>query len=605
MKKNISINIGSIIFHIEEDGYDKLKTYLDSVSKYFSSFDESKEIIEDIEGRIAEIFLAKLDDGKQVINQEDIDELIATMGTTKDFEATIENEPEEERSKTEDQTTDSEPSPASSDRPPKLYRNAKNKVLGGVASGIAHYFGIDPIWIRLLLLAFLFNIFFWGLSGFTLLAYIILWIVIPIHAELEDDKTVKKLFRNTDDRVLGGICSGIASYFGADAIVVRLLFVLSIFLGGAGLVVYIIMWIIIPEATTITEKMQMQGEPVTIANIEDNVKKSLNVKDGDENAVVKILLFPFRLIAMVIKALGEILGPILKFIVEALRVLAGIFFVVLGFLLMICFSISLAVILGVGGAMESWVQFGHYQAGHILMSAGTLAILSTYIVSMIPALGLSLLGLVIILKRRVIGIYVAWSLFGLWLIGMIGVASSVPSLIGKFRVENTYREERSYQVTDAKPTLKLNEDYLDWDFRYDNTALRLRGHADSTYLLLLEIDSRGANRADAKKNAKTIIYEVIRKGDDFIFDANIALGDSTPFRFQELHATFYIPYDKVFRMDDDLSEILINTLHLNGYRASQMKGNDWVFNEDGIQCLTCNPKGDADKIQISVQIQSR
>ena len=58
------INIGGIIFHIEEDGYDKLKNYLDSVNKYFSSFEDSKEIIDDIEGRIAEIFLSKLDDGK-------------------------------------------------------------------------------------------------------------------------------------------------------------------------------------------------------------------------------------------------------------------------------------------------------------------------------------------------------------------------------------------------------------------------------------------------------------------------------------------------------------------------------------------------------------
>ena len=94
MQKNISINIGGIIFHIEEDGFEKLKNYLDSVNSYFSSFEDSKEIIEDIEGRIAEIFLAKLDDGKQIITIEDVQELIATMGTTKDFEETIETEPE-------------------------------------------------------------------------------------------------------------------------------------------------------------------------------------------------------------------------------------------------------------------------------------------------------------------------------------------------------------------------------------------------------------------------------------------------------------------------------------------------------------------------------
>ncbi|MEQ9306435.1 MAG: hypothetical protein RJQ14_21160, partial [Marinoscillum sp.] len=63
MKKTVSINIGGIIFHIEEDGYDKLKIYLDSVNKYFSTFEDSAEIIADIESRIAEIFLSKLADG--------------------------------------------------------------------------------------------------------------------------------------------------------------------------------------------------------------------------------------------------------------------------------------------------------------------------------------------------------------------------------------------------------------------------------------------------------------------------------------------------------------------------------------------------------------
>ena len=72
MKKNISINISGIIFHIEEDGYEVLRKYLDSVNRYFSSFEDSSEIFADIEGRIAEIFLSKLSDGKQVVTHEDV-----------------------------------------------------------------------------------------------------------------------------------------------------------------------------------------------------------------------------------------------------------------------------------------------------------------------------------------------------------------------------------------------------------------------------------------------------------------------------------------------------------------------------------------------------
>ena len=85
MKKNISINISGIIFHIEEDGYDKLKEYLDTIHRYFASYDDSSEIIADIENRIAEIFLSKLKEGKQVITLEDVEALMATMGGIKDF----------------------------------------------------------------------------------------------------------------------------------------------------------------------------------------------------------------------------------------------------------------------------------------------------------------------------------------------------------------------------------------------------------------------------------------------------------------------------------------------------------------------------------------
>src|ERR1700741_3655678 len=92
MKKNISSNISGIIFHIEEDGYETLKKYLDSINKYFSSFEDSSEILADIESRIAEIFLSKLNEEKQVISAEDVTSLVATMGSVSDFKAAEEEE---------------------------------------------------------------------------------------------------------------------------------------------------------------------------------------------------------------------------------------------------------------------------------------------------------------------------------------------------------------------------------------------------------------------------------------------------------------------------------------------------------------------------------
>jgi len=81
MKKTISINISGVIFHIEEDGYDKLKSYLTTVQQYFSTYEDSQEIIADIEARIAEIFLGKVNAGKQVITVEDVEMTVLDLGT--------------------------------------------------------------------------------------------------------------------------------------------------------------------------------------------------------------------------------------------------------------------------------------------------------------------------------------------------------------------------------------------------------------------------------------------------------------------------------------------------------------------------------------------
>ena len=174
MKKNISINISGIIFHIEEDGYDQLKEYLESINRYFSTFEDSLEIIADIETRIAEIFLSKLKEGQQVIALEDVEILIATMGSIKDFQAA------EEESSFIDSHVESATEEEDQGEPifsKRLYRDNSKKLVGGVLSGIAFYFNTDALWIRLLFVLLFFGV--WVLPawpGLLLLAYIVMWI---------------------------------------------------------------------------------------------------------------------------------------------------------------------------------------------------------------------------------------------------------------------------------------------------------------------------------------------------------------------------------------------------------------------------------------------
>jgi phage shock protein PspC (stress-responsive transcriptional regulator) len=593
MKKNISINIGGIIFHIEEDGYDRLKNYLDSINDYFSSFEDNKEIVNDIESRIAEIFLSKLDEGKQIITIEDIDDLERTMGTTKDFEASIDTETKEEETTTDakdESFADDQAKANSSTKPPKrLYRDLNRTVIGGVASGLAHYFKIDPIWVRLLFLAALFNIVFWGVSGFALLTYIVLWIVVPGNTNLVEDEKIKKLFRSPSDKVLGGVAGGIAAYFGADPVLIRLLFVVSIFLGGAGIIAYLILWIITPEAKTLTEKMQMQGEPVTLSNIEQNVKKNLNEKEGEESAFAKILLFPFRLLAMIFQTLSTSMGPLLKFLVEALRIATGVILIILGFTIVVSLTAALAVLFGFGASLESWISFGGFSALEISETLGVLGIIATYFLGIIPAIAFGLIGLTIVAKKSLVKPYVGWSLLGVWIIALVTTLIILPSIANEFRVENTFNETKRFSLTPEVPTLTLNQ--LDSE-NFNRVQLQLRGTSDSlNYTLEMDFESRGPSRAQAKENASLVEYGVLVSDNTISFDSDLTFDDA-PFRFQRVEATFYIPYGKVFRMDYELHAILRNTLYLNGYRAGQMEGNEWVFDQNGIQCLTCqdNPR---------------
>ena len=587
MKKNISINISGIIFHIEEDGYETLRNYLDSINRYFSSYDDSKEIISDIENRIAEIFLSKLTNGKQIINTEDVDSLITTMGSIQDFEAIEEPAEQQQREQQQSRST-------AGSAPKKLFRDNKRKVLGGVASGLANYFGIDPLWIRLVLVIGVLglDVFLWGAaSGFFLIGYIIFWIVVPGSDDLEEDKEVKKLFRNPEDRVIAGVASGIGAYFGTEVTIIRLLFVLTFFFGGAGFLIYIIMWIITPEAKSITDKMQMQGESVTLSNIESNIKRSLNVDENDEeNLFVKILLFPFRLIATVISGLGKALGPFLLFLVEAIRVIVGIIMVVIAVCLLFGLVVALGVLLGTVSGAEGMI-LGDLPLHLVKDSIPVFGSITAFLSLFIPALALALLGVTVIAKRKIVPASVGWSMFAIWVISLLGLGLTMPRVIQEYKTEGTHRVVQNYDLQGKQAVLQLHEVGLD---DYQVTKLRLYGHDSEEFKLVSKFNSRGRTRQEAIINAQMVDYTVLLDDSVFTFDSNISFKENASFRGQSLDMELYIPYNREFYMSEDLKYIIRNTIYRSGFSVSQMEDNTWMFTEAGLRCLTCEYESDDD-----------
>lgn len=279
MEKVIYINLGGRVIPIEEKASKALEEYFAKLKKLFEKEEGCEEIMEDIEGRFSEHFQEKLEGGKACIQQAQVEEVIAVMGMPEEFEESTESHEKESSEK-----------PKSEKR---LFRNENNKIVGGVCSGIAAYFDIDPVFIRII-----FALTVIGGFGIGILVYILFWIFVPLHSGTEGNDS--KLFRSRNNRVLAGVAGGLAQYFGISPTIPRLIFLfpflLSIFssillfpfgipgtiliigsFGSTMILIYIIMWIVIPEAKTRTQKMQMQGENVNIQNIIKSVKEDVKI----------------------------------------------------------------------------------------------------------------------------------------------------------------------------------------------------------------------------------------------------------------------------------------------------------------------------------------
>lgn len=266
MKKTFNINLGGIVFHIDEDAYELLDKYLSNLRIHFCKEEGAEEIVHDMELRISELFSERLNEKKQVITLSDVEEIIAQMGKPEEL--------------SEDSTQDT--------------------------------------------------------NKYT-----------------KEEKTPKRLFRDPDNKVIGGVCSGIAAYLGWDVTAVRIIFIalaLPFILNGSlilnGVVIaYIIGWIIIPEANTATEKLSMKGMQVNVENIGKTVTDGFEkVNDFVKSEKPRSFL----------QRVGEAIVGVVGFLIKCILVIAAICFTpILFILLAVCFSLLMAAI-GVIGSLPAF-----------------------------------------------------------------------------------------------------------------------------------------------------------------------------------------------------------------------------------------------------------
>ena len=161
MKRAIQINLAGTVFHIDEDAYQNLKNYFKAIKKSLQNSEGESEILADIEGRVSELFSERIKSSQHVISNKEVDEIVSIMGQPEDYkidEALFEESPEQEKSDIHKR---------------RLFRDSDGAYVGGVSAGLGHYFGIDPLLIRLVWVLLIFG------AGMGPLLYVILWILIP------------------------------------------------------------------------------------------------------------------------------------------------------------------------------------------------------------------------------------------------------------------------------------------------------------------------------------------------------------------------------------------------------------------------------------------
>lgn len=614
MKKIININLNGRVIPIEDSAYEKLQAYIESLRRYFANEESRDEIINDIESRIAELLYEKIRKGADAITDADINEVIASMGTVEDFEA----EENETASATSSSQQSKQQNYTYSENKPRgrLYRDTNDKFIGGVCSGIAAYLNVDPAVVRLL-----FAIIGFG-TGIGFLAYIILWIVLP--PKDLDGYSGKRLYRNPDDRIIGGVAGGLAAYFNKKASGIRLTFAAPILLNilirilngfswhdnfdlamnigfgsitGTFILIYIILWIVLPEANSDYQKMEMRGEKVDVNRIRQNVKEGVGnmkdrmkqwgeeVKDSAQNISNKAKEFAGTRGKEFAAEVKESARRSSNGLGHAIGVLFKVLFLFVAGSIAIALFVSLIALLFGGVAWWPINNFLWTSKWQQIFAWGTL----------IFFLLIPLVAFITWVIRRVIGSksknnYLGWTFGGMWAIGWVAVVLLASSIAKDFReYEYTNTPITINQPVNDKMILAVSQPVLDytgrfnwmndggegWDLTSDTLRLStvrfdIKASADDSYHVSLKKYSFGETEEEAFNRANKIQYTVNSRDSVLDLGNGYAIGKENKFRGQQVEIEILVPVGKKIRFDESVNDKL-NSVNVKVRRSQRRK----------------------------------
>jgi len=578
MNKTVTFNLNGLVFTIEEDGYALLKQYLDSVKAYFGRQADGLEIVSEIEARIAEKFRLALDaDGRQVLYAADVHQLIAEMGTVDDFEAFEADEFAE--------NTNFDTASAAAVKPLRLFRTSYNRILAGVANGLAVYLKADVSLVRLL---FILSTIF--LAGFGLILYLVLWIAVPESDEIltpspepnDPNRKNARLYRDTDDKVLGGVSSGLAAYLHIDPLAVRMLFIIATIWGGFGILAYLLLWIAMPAARSLAQKVEMRGQQANLANMKEASQP--REEEKPKSGLARLLALPVD----IIRVFARVIEKVIRSLSGILRIFGGGFFIffsgVVLFTLVTMLSVMIAYFAGYVDTSE--IPFPLEALSGSVISDVIIAILA-FLLILIPVLYLLYLGIRLLLNRKLfrrpVIIIGAWA----WTAVVVLCFIMGTRTILQFQSEGSITQEQKYvlekgEIVEFQPMADEDREQYDW-MRTEWTA----SDNDSVLVIKKRIISRGASIEKARQNATMVDYR-IEKTDTLI---SLARGfDFKPgarFRGQHVELEIYLPKNRPFRIDNRYywDNEIVNHRDIE---LGEME--TFILTDEGLKCISCKPK---------------
>ena len=530
MNKTTSINLGGFFFHIDEDAYNKLSSYLQAVKRSLSP-EGREEIIKDIESRIAELAQEKLGNCKQVISIEDVDAIISIMGQPEDYKIDDSDNTKSNYQSSQDYYY----------TPKKLYRDKDNALLGGVMSGLGHYFGVDPLWLRLIMVILFF--------GF-----------------------------------------------------------------GTGIIIYLILWILLPEAVTTSQKLEMKGQPITISNIEKKVKEGFNeITDKFNNLDHQKIADNAKYGAQKIgSTAGEIISEIFKGIGKAV----GFFIVLFATLAFLGVVVSSVILLFSSSLPDVLLQDNIHTPFNFDVPLWTQGLLFLSTVG-IPLFSFVLLGLKLLIPNtRSIGNYAKFTLLAIWIFSLISLTvvgiryatelshdgkvvkkealpiSANDTLEVKF-VNNEYFSKK----VDYRSDLRIMQDSAKNEIIYSNNVyLHLKTTDKTQPFVIVEKTAQGRNFDEANVRAEKIKYNYKFLGKQLILDNYFTTEASAKFRNQQVHVYLYLPEGIVYYPNKNVENFL-NDYNSDFEYYYGPEGYKYKVNNGELDCLNC-PKDEENHEEI-------